>query len=116
MSLPSIASSLTSLPVLQGLATQSANATQGRPVTGSASDDQPPSTAELQQAVAQVQRVIQPVAQDLLFTIDKDSGKTIVRIVDSATDEVIRQIPSEELIAIAKALNKLQGLLLKQQA
>lgn len=116
MSLPSIASSLTSLPLLQGLATQSAGVSPDRPVAGPAAENQPPSTAELQRAVAQVQQVIEPVAQDLLFTIDKDSGKTIVRIVDSATDEVIRQIPSEELVAIAKALNKLQGLLLKQQA
>lgn len=56
------------------------------------------------------------MARDLLFSIDNDTGKTVVKVVDSVTDKVIRQIPSEELIAIAKALDKFQGLLLKQEA
>lgn len=75
-----------------------------------------PSPSALQQALDEVQSVIRPVAQDLQFSVEKDTGKTVVKIVDSATDEVIRQIPSEELIAISKALDKLQGLLVKQQA
>lgn len=81
----------------------------------SGAQSQPPSAAELSRALAEVQAVVKPVARDLLFSIDKDSGKTIVKIVDTSTDEVIRQIPSEELIAIAKALDKLQGLLVKQE-
>ncbi len=61
-------------------------------------------------------RPSQPVAQNLLFSIDDDTGRTIVKIVDSQTDEVIRQMPSEEVLAISKAIDKLQGLLIKQQA
>jgi flagellar protein FlaG len=75
-----------------------------------------PSTASLEQALDEMRAAIQPVARDLLFSVDEDTGKTVVKIVDSATDEVIRQIPSEEVLAIAKALNKLQGLLVQQQA
>jgi flagellar protein FlaG len=56
------------------------------------------------------------MAQDLRFTIDKETGKTVVRIIDSTTDEVIRQIPSEEVLAISKAIDRMQGLLLKQKA
>lgn len=63
-----------------------------------------------------VRNAIAPVAQDLLFSIDEDTGKTIVKVVDASTDEVIRQIPSEEIISIAKALDKLQGLLVEQKA
>ena len=59
---------------------------------------------------------IAPVAQNLQFSIDQDIGRTIVKVVDASTDEVIRQIPSEEIVAIAKAMDKLQGLLIKQQA
>tara|TARA_R110001583_G_scaffold195420_1_gene373002 strand:- start:9042 stop:9242 length:201 start_codon:yes stop_codon:yes gene_type:complete len=64
----------------------------------------------------EVRNAITPVAQDLLFSIDEDTGKTIVKVVDASTDEVIRQIPSEEIITIAKALDNLQGLLLQQKA
>jgi flagellar protein FlaG len=84
--------------------------------TAVAAPAQAPSMAELQQALSDVQEVIQPVARDLLFSIDKESGKTVVKIVDSSTDKVIRQFPSEELLAIAKALDKFQGLLLRQEA
>ena len=64
----------------------------------------------------EVRNAITPVAQDLLFSIDEDTGKTIVKVVDASTDEVIRQIPSEEIITIAQALDNLQGLLLQQKA
>ena len=64
----------------------------------------------------EVRNAIAPMAQDLLFSIEEDTGKTVIKVVDSSTDEVIRQIPSEEIITIAKALDNLQGLLLKQKA
>lgn len=102
-----------SSPKTQNIAGTSAGKIAGTAVASSA---QTPSMAELEQALSDVQKVIQPVARDLLFSIDKDSGKTVVKIVDSATDKVIRQFPSEELLAIAKALDKFQGLLLKQEA
>jgi len=50
------------------------------------------------------------------FPFDDDTGRTVVKVVDASTDEVIRQIPSEEVLAIAKALDKLQGVLIKQEA
>jgi len=37
-------------------------------------------------------------------------------VVDMATKDVIRQIPTPEVLAIAKALDKLQGLLVKDKA
>ena len=76
---------------------------------------QPP-LEQIQQAIDEVRELITPVAQNLLFSIDEDTGRTVVRVVDAETDEVIRQIPSEEILSISKALDKLQGVLLKQKA
>jgi flagellar protein FlaG len=76
----------------------------------------PANQAGIQQALEEVREALAPVAQNLLFSLDEDSGRTVIKIVDSATDEVIRQIPSEEILAIAKALDKLQGVLIRQQA
>lgn len=118
---------------LQGLAQQAASrmsqpnaaaATQAAPAPPAAaaaaqSPDaaaQPTALEQVQQAMEDVRKAITPVAQDLLFSIDEDTGKTIVKVVDASTDEVIRQIPSEEIISIAKALDKLQGLLVQQKA
>lgn len=76
----------------------------------------PPRPKQVQQAVEQIQRVVALMAQNLQFSIDKSSGKTVVRIVDSETQEVLRQIPSEEVLAIARALDHMQGLLLNGKA
>ena len=75
-----------------------------------------PSAGELQKALEEVEKAVAPMAQSLQFTLDKDSGKTVVKVMDTDTNEVIRQIPSEEVLAISKAVDKLKGLLLKQQA
>ena len=71
---------------------------------------------ELASAIDKVQDVTKTLANELKFSIDEDSGQTVVKIVDTATDEVIRQIPSKEMLAIAKALDQIQGLLIKQKA
>jgi len=84
--------------------------------TAPAADRQaPPSQNEIRQALDEVREVLAPVAQNLRFSIDDDTGKTVIKIIDSSTDEVIKQIPSDEIIAIAKAVDRLQGLLVKQQ-
>lgn len=75
-----------------------------------------PSAGELQKALEEVAKAVAPMAQSLQFSLDKDSGKTVVKVMDTDTNEVIRQIPSEEVLAISKAVNKLKGLLIKQEA
>jgi len=66
----------------------------------------------LKQAVAGVS----DMARNLQFSIDEDTGRTVVKIVDPDTKEIIRQIPSEQLLSIAKSLATSTGLLVKQQA
>ena len=93
---------------------------EAQPVTASPATEkqktQPVDSKQLEAAVKQVQDFTHTLANELKFKIDEDSGRTVVKIVDSSTDEVIRQIPSEEMLVIAKALDKIQGLLIKQKA
>lgn len=76
----------------------------------------PVSTEQVKQAAAAINTAIQSLSRGLQFSVDEDTHKTVVRVVDTQTNEVIRQMPSEEALAIAKALDKLQGLLLRQKA
>lgn len=71
---------------------------------------------QVQQAVQKVAAAVQSKANNLQFSIDQDTGSTIVKVVDSQTEEVIRQIPSEEMLAIAQSIDNAVGLLLKQKA
>ena len=102
--------------------TPAVNATSGvKPVVEQKNTEEPANTTpltsdQIEKTVDEIRRHIEPVAQNLLFTIDKDTGKTIVRLIDSSTKEVLRQIPSEELIAIARALGKGQSGLIERKA
>jgi flagellar protein FlaG len=77
---------------------------------------QQPDAARLGEAVDTINRKLQESNQQLRFAVDHDSGKMVVRVVDTATDQVIRQIPSDVALAISQSLEKLQGLLVRQQA
>jgi flagellar protein FlaG len=74
------------------------------------------SQKELNSAIKTANKFMQALSQNLQFSIDKDTDKVVVKLVDISTKEVVKQIPSEEMLAIARALDKLQGLLVKDKA
>ena len=71
---------------------------------------------ELQRAVDAINKLLKPVASNIEFSIDQGSGRTLVKVVDTDTNTVIRQTPSKEVLAIARELDKLQGLLIREKA
>jgi flagellar protein FlaG len=75
-----------------------------------------PGAKELDTALGKINQSMAAKGQDLVFSIDPDSERTIVKIVDRNTNEILRQIPSQEALDIAKALDSAQGLLIRQTA
>ncbi len=97
--------------------TRAAAAPIAQGTTATAQQSQPPASMEqLEKAIDSVREYIKPFNSDLQFSVNDDTNKVIVTVVDSETKEVIRQIPSEEMLAIAKALDSIKGLFVKQQA
>ncbi|MDP1607055.1 MAG: flagellar protein FlaG [Rhodocyclaceae bacterium] len=77
----------------------------------------PPDRAKVEQVVKALRQLVETVvSNNLNFSIDDSTGKTVVRVTDGETGEMIRQIPSEEMLDIAASLDKMQGLLLRQEA
>lgn len=75
------------------------------------------SREQIQRAVEQMRKSLsESSSSNLKFSIDDETGQTIVRVTDIKTGELIRQIPSEELVELAKSLDRMQGKLLRQQA
>jgi flagellar protein FlaG len=72
--------------------------------------------SQLDDALHNINKSMQSLSQEIQFSIDPDSERTVVKVVDQRTQEVIRQMPSVEALEIAKALDRLQGLLIRQQA
>lgn len=64
---------------------------------------------QLRNAMSQLSNYVQNVQRNLNFSIDESSGQTVIKVIDSESDEVIRQIPSEEMLALARRLNELNG-------
>lgn len=58
---------------------------------------------ELSAQMEKLTRALQASQSSLSFSVDENTGKTIVRVV-SSTGELVRQIPSEEALAIAATL------------
>jgi len=62
-----------------------------------------PAPRELSAQMEKLTRALQASQSSLSFSVDENTGKTIVRVV-SSTGELVRQIPSEEALAIAATL------------
>jgi flagellar protein FlaG len=65
--------------------------------------------AQQKQPEAQEQQAQAPTNPSLRFHVDKDSGKTIAELVDPE-GQVLRQMPTEEALEIAKAIGRFQGM------
>ena len=72
---------------------------------------------DVRKAASQVNEALKGTASsDLQFSVEGENKDVVVRVVDSQTKELIRQIPSEEMVAISKAMDNLSGLLVQQKA
>jgi flagellar protein FlaG len=66
----------------------------------------PAPAAQAQAAARLLQEYLQQSGHDMKFAVDKATGMTIVRIYNSASGELVRQIPSEEIVRIAELLHQ----------
>lgn len=60
---------------------------------------------DVRRAVEDINDHFQSVGRDLKFQVDKESGRTIITVMDSETKEVVRQIPPEEVLNLAERLH-----------
>lgn len=74
------------------------------------------SREQIDKAMNEVKKVLDPLARNLQFSIDDSTGRTVVKVIDASTHQVIRQIPSEEILEMTKAMDSLTGLFVKQKA
>ena len=65
---------------------------------------QPANQVQLKEAVDQINQYVQTVQRDLSFSMDGETGHTVIKVMDSGSGELIRQIPAEEVLALATYL------------
>jgi flagellar protein FlaG len=72
--------------------------------------------AELSNAVADLNKVAQAASQGVRFSVDEDTGRTVVKVVDTQTDKVLRQIPTVEALKLWRSIEQMQGVMLRDKA
>ena len=60
----------------------------------------------LEAAVASINDYVQLVQRDLHFTVDEELEKTVIKVVDSHSGELIRQIPEDVFLELARKLKE----------
>lgn len=74
------------------------------------------SREEVEDAVAVIQEFVQSVRRNVNFSLDEASERVVVKVTDSESGDVIRQIPSEEALKLAENLSEVRSLLFKAEA
>lgn len=81
---------------------------------GQLSQAAPPEEAELVEPLQRINEVMRNYGVE--FELADVGNRTITRVVDQQSGDVIRQIPSEELLRIAERLDEMRGRLIDLQA
>lgn len=71
---------------------------------------------EVQDVVDKLNDFMQGQQRNLNFSVDKDTDNLVVKVMDTQTEEVIRQFPSEETLKLAKHIEGMLGLIFNDKA
>ena len=71
---------------------------------------------DLAQIAERLNQFVSDNSRSLRFRVDDLSGRTVMTVVNSITDEVIRQVPAEETLALLRTLSELRGGLVDVKA
>lgn len=75
-----------------------------------------PTKEAIAKAAEDIQNFVNDMGRNLNFSIDETTGYNVVRVVNPETNELIRQLPSEELLKIARNMKELGNVLVNQKA
>jgi flagellar protein FlaG len=75
-----------------------------------------PTREAVAKAAADLQQFVQSMGRNLNFSVDDTTGYHVVRVVNPTTGELVRQLPSEELLQIARDFERLNSALVSQRA
>jgi flagellar protein FlaG len=98
--------------VTAGSATRSAASSQKVRVLA----ESPPPAVVLRQVAERLEQYLRDSGRNLEFRVDQSTNATVVTVRRADTGEVVRQIPSEQALAVLRRLSEHSGTLLDQMA
>ncbi|WP_373377584.1 flagellar protein FlaG [Cupriavidus nantongensis] len=67
-------------------------------------------------AIGELVEAFKTTSIGLRFEIDEATHRVVTKVIDKETGDLIRQMPTDEVLRIARAIDKLQGLFVSQAA
>ncbi len=67
--------------------------------------------SSIRSMVKELNAAVKMFNTNLSFSVDKDTGKTVIKVIDTETKEIIRQIPPEDALRVAAHIKELVGIL-----
>ena len=74
-------------------------------------ESSPLSSEDVTETIDEMNNFLQSMNRNLSFSVDEQLGQSVIVVKDSESDEVIRQIPSEELVVLRKKMDDVVGIL-----
>ncbi len=102
-------------PVLAESAVKQVDAAPEAAATLSSKEQARVSAEQLQTAVDQLNRFMHEGQRALSFSVDESGGEVVVRVSDRETNQLVRQIPTEEALAIREHLDQVMGMLFSEK-
>lgn len=87
-----------------------------QPAAGPAASATPTTAAELGPIAAELNGALQGVTTSLRFEVSDATADIVVKLVDDLTGEILRQFPSEQVLALARRLDSRRGALVHELA
>lgn len=75
-----------------------------------------PSREAVVQAARHIESFVKSVGRSLDFSVDPSTGDNVLRVLNPENGEVVRQLPAEETLRIARAIDYMQSMLVNQRA
>lgn len=67
--------------------------------------------ADFKKAVVEINKALEKIPTTLAFQVDESSKRFVVNVADITTGELIRQIPGDAVLRIARQLESLKGII-----
>ena len=71
---------------------------------------------EMEETVQAMNEMMKSLSRGLNFQVDDDNGRTIIKVIDRETQDLIKQFPSEELVKLITSMQNMQNILFDDQA
>lgn len=83
---------------------------------GSVAENTTLTVEEISETVEALNDMMRSIERGINFRVDDDNGRTVIKIMDKQTSELIKQIPSEDILRLINSMQNMQSLLFEERA